>query len=59
MLPDKRRVSDTSAPFERYGAMMEAFAAMVRGERENPYTLEYETALFKAVLQSCGAGEKI
>ncbi len=44
-----------SAPLDRYDAMMAAFAAMVRGERENPYTPDYELTLFKTVLDACGA----
>ena len=44
----------TSAPFGRYEDMISAFAAMVRGERENPYTLEYELELFKVILKCCG-----
>ena len=35
-----------SDPFQRYEAMLFAFAEMVRGERENPYTLDYELDLF-------------
>ena len=45
-------------PFQRYRAMLLSFAAMVRGEIENPNTLDYELALFKTVLQCCGIGEK-
>jgi hypothetical protein len=30
---------------------------MVRGEKKNPYTLEYELELYKTVLKACG--EKI
>lgn len=43
-----------SALFDRYKAMMEAFAAMVRGEQENPYTPDYELQLYKILLQACG-----
>ena len=43
-----------SEMFQRYEDMLYAFAAMVRGEKENPYTLEYETELFKVILQCCG-----
>lgn len=45
---------ERSEPFHRYEAMMLAFASMVRGERENPYTPEYELQLFKTVLKCCG-----
>lgn len=43
-----------SEPFQRYEDMLAAFAAMVRGERKNPYTLEYELSLFRVLLQACG-----
>jgi len=43
-----------SKPQNRYKNMMLAFAEMVRGERENPYTLDYELKLFKATLAACG-----
>ena len=46
--------NSTSAPFGRYEDMISAFAAMVRGERENPHTLEYELELFKVILKCCG-----
>ena len=46
-----------SHPFQRYTAMMESFAAMVRGEKENPYTLDYELQLFKVILRCCGIEE--
>lgn len=44
----------TSEPFHRYKDMMQAFAAMVRGEKENPYTCDYELTLFKTILACCG-----
>ena len=46
--------SHDSVPQDRYDGMMEAFAAMVRGEKENPYTLDYELALYKLILKCCG-----
>ena len=46
--------SATSEPFQRYEAMMTAFAVMVRGEKENPYTLDYELALYRTILKCCG-----
>ena len=42
------------AEFHRYADMMLSFAAMVRGEKENPFTLDYELRLFKMVLKCCG-----
>ena len=47
------RTHEKSEPFQRYEAMLFAFAAMVRGEKKNPYTLEYEFELFKAILKCC------
>ncbi|MBQ8848797.1 MAG: Gfo/Idh/MocA family oxidoreductase [Clostridia bacterium] len=43
-----------SEQFDRYIAMMTAFAAIVRGEKENPYTADYELELFKTILKCCG-----
>jgi len=42
-----------SVPVDRYDAMMEAFAAMVRGEKQNPYTPDYELELYRLVMQAC------
>ncbi len=39
--------------YDRYESMTSAFAAMVRGEKENPYTIDYELALYKTVLACC------
>ena len=41
-------------PMNRYDPMMSGFAQIVRGERENPYTPDYELELFKLVLKACG-----
>ncbi len=49
--------SYTSEVFDRYEDMVSSFAAMVRGEKENPYTLDYELELFKTVLKCCGMNE--
>lgn len=38
---------------ERYDEMMFDFAAFVRGEKENPYTYEYELELQKLILSAC------
>ena len=38
--------------------MLASFAAMVRGEKENPYTYDYELELYKTVLQCCGVEVK-
>lgn len=41
-------------PHDRYIPMMDAFAAMVRGEIENPYTYEYEARLHRILMRACG-----
>ena len=43
-----------SEVFTRYGLMLESFAEYVRGEKENPYTLDYELELYKTILRACG-----
>lgn len=43
-----------SAVYDRYDAMMSSFAAMVRGEKQNPYTYDYELELYKTILKACG-----
>jgi hypothetical protein len=49
-----RTTEDDSIPFQRYEDMLLSFADMVRGEKENPYTLDYELELFKTILKCCG-----
>lgn len=39
---------------DRYIEMMIQFAKMVRGEKQNPYTLDYELKLYETVLKACG-----
>ena len=39
---------------QRYEKMLLSFADMVRGEKENPYTLDYELELFKVIMKCCG-----
>lgn len=39
---------------DRYDAMVASFAAMVRGDIENPYTYDYELELYKTLLECCG-----
>ena len=47
-----------SEKFSRYRKMLNSFAAMVRGETDNPYTADYELALFRAILKCCGVENK-
>jgi len=50
---DQRKKHDTE-PYDRYTDMFLAFAAMVRGECENPYSYEYEATLHNVILRACG-----
>ena len=43
-----------SPEYDRYEAMMSGFAAMVRGEKENPWTYDYEWQLYRILLRCCG-----
>jgi len=45
-------------PYNRYHPMMRSFAEMVRGEKQNPYTLDYELELYKTVLKACGNNDE-
>ncbi len=42
-----------SEEYDRYDGMIRNFAEMVRG-KENPYSYDYELALYELVLRSCG-----
>lgn len=55
--PDWREGSEVhECIVHRYNEMMASFARIVRGE-PNPYTLDYELALFKTILRCCGQAE--
>lgn len=45
---------ETSELVDRYDAMMQSFGMMVRGEKENPWSYDYELELFKLVKEACG-----
>ena len=51
---DDGGVSFSSEPFDRYKGMMSAFATYVRGEKKNPYTLDYELQLYRIIIKACG-----
>lgn len=53
-----RGVTVRSDIFNRYDSMLTAFAHMVAGERENPYTCDYELELYKTLLICCGVDVK-
>ncbi len=46
-------VTHRSEEHDRYALMMSSFAEMVRGEKENPYTPDYELALFRTIKKCC------
>ena len=48
---------ELSTPFDRYDGMMRSFADMVRGEKVNPYTPDYELGLYKLIMKACGKKE--
>ncbi len=41
-------------PHDRYEDMLSSFAAIVRGEKKNPWSYEYELQLYRIVLAGCG-----
>ena len=49
-----RGIRSVTEKFGRYDGMLAGFASFVRGEKENPYTLDYELELYKLVLKACG-----
>ena len=53
-LGDKNILHTTFAPYGRYTEMLQSFAAMVRREKENPYSYESERTLHKLILKACG-----
>ena len=50
---DQRKCYNTE-PYDRYISMLQGFAAMVRGEMENPRSYEYEVLLHRVLLRACG-----
>ena len=50
-----KKINDKTLPFQRYETMLCAYAEMVRGEKQNPYTLDYELELFRVIMKCCGA----
>lgn len=45
---------EVSVAHNRYDKMMQSFAAMVRGEKENPWDYDYELKLYKTLWECCG-----
>ena len=42
-----------SIDHDRYTDMLLSFAQMVRGEKQNPYSYDYELQLFKTIKKCC------
>jgi len=40
--------------YDRYDAMMASFADIIRGNKQNPYSYDYELNLFRLIKKSCG-----
>ena len=55
---DRGETTD-SAVYDRYDKMMESFAAMVCGEKENPYSYDYELELYRTVIKACGGRKDV
>lgn len=49
-----RGIAERSEIHDRYIGMMVSFAQMVRGEKTNPITPDYELTLYKNLLKACG-----
>ncbi len=45
--------SKQSDEFDRYQSMLTAFSEMVRGEKKNPYTTDYELELYRTLIKCC------
>lgn len=50
---ERGRIKETG-PFDRYDAMLRAFGEMAAGEKDNPFTYDYELDLYRTVLAACG-----
>lgn len=48
---------DKIGPYDRYDNMMRSFAAIVRGDKVDPWDYDYELTLYKHILAACGALE--
>ncbi len=50
---NEKTEKEFSDPCDRYDNMIKSFAEYIRGEKQNPYTLDYELKLYKTVLKTC------
>lgn len=44
---------EQSLPVDRYETMMRSFCKMVKGEKENPWSYDYELKLYRTILKAC------
>ena len=51
-------VTRNSPIHDRYDPMLASFAEMVRGEKSNPWSYDYEFALYRTILAACGKSEE-
>lgn len=52
---EDRGLRRKSVVYDRYDKMMASFAAMCRGEIQNPWDYDYELSLFRVIMKACGA----
>ena len=45
---------EESVAYDRYDSMMRSFGQIIRKEKQNPWSYDYELELYKTVLKSCG-----
>lgn len=48
---------EVSGLYDRYDDMMKSFAQIVSGEKQNPWSYDYELELYKLILEACGVAE--
>lgn len=51
---NQKTAEEICAPCNRYDTMMKSFAEYIREIKQNPFTLDYESELYKTVLKCCG-----
>lgn len=51
----EKRVTEV---FDRYDNMLHSFGEMVAGEKENPWSYDYEFKLYKIILECCAANSR-
>ena len=51
----EKRVTEV---FDRYDNMLHSFGEMVAGEKENPWSYDYEFKLYKIILECCAENSR-